>query len=65
MDAFGNWTPEPQPPTPNNPPFIYPSAPDYIDYPGPPVDKPPKLQHVVCDINGQQWQYVDASGAWQ
>lgn len=37
-------------------------APDYIDYPGPPIDVPPKLAHIVVDSEGQQWQYF--KGGW-
>lgn len=38
------------------------SAPDSINYPGPPVTNPPALQNIVVDSNGVQYQYW--GGAW-
>lgn len=35
------------------------SAPDSIDYAGPPLLNPPALQNIVVDVNGQQWQFFN------
>ena len=38
------------------------TAPDYINYAGPPTSNPPALAHIVVDSNGQQWQFYQ--NAW-
>lgn len=66
-DSYGNWTPAPVPPAPVNPPFFG-GPPTYIPYAGPPRQNPPYFANIVCDINGQQFEfYPDAlnpNGAW-
>jgi len=37
-------------------------APDYINYPGPPVLNPPSLQNIVVDSQKEIWAYV--GGSW-